>query len=326
MSFSEHKQREDYSSKTLYRNLGPDVPEEFVGVRVDRYLAKYFLFNSRTQWQKRCDMNEVIVSGRPIKASYILKENDKVSYFCPEAREPAVDSGIYSIWEKNGIMAVYKPSNLPMHEGGSYRLNTFHEFLGKKFGRHWAAIHRLDRETSGVVLCGNEKKLRNELSEQLRSRNMEKTYFAIAIGEAKDKQWEVDAPIGAAENSSFRLKQWVSDQGLPSLTKFVVMDRKPGFTLLKVHPKTGRTHQIRVHSAWSGLPLVGDKKYYPDESIYLNYLDHGFTDRIKNCVYVDRLCLHATALDFTCPKSGAPQHIKSEMPADMIKIWENLRP
>ena len=308
-----------------YRNLGSEIPEEFIGTRVDLYLAKHFMFNSRTKWQRLCSQGEVMVGQRAVKASYPLRVNDKVSYFCPVAHEPEVDSNIYSLWNKSGIMAVYKPSNLPMHEGGSYRLNTFHEFLGKKFGRQWAAVHRLDRETSGVVLCANDKELRNSLSEKLRSRNMDKTYFAIAIGEAERDHWEVDAPIGSAPESSFRLKQWVVPDGLPSKTRFEVWDRTKGFTLMKVFPKTGRTHQIRVHSAWSGLPLVGDKKYCPNEKIYLDYLDNKFTDEVKKAVYFDRLCLHATALDFTCPESGNLCNIKSEMPDDMANIWKKLK-
>ncbi len=307
-----------------YRQLGKPIHEDFSGVRLDDYLGKHFLFMSRTQWKKAIAESKLLVNEEPKKGSYRLREGDLVHYFSPENAEPTVDKNIKIIWEEDGVIAVYKPSNLPIHEGGAYKSNTFCTVLQEERGLAWAPVHRLDRETSGLVLCANTSELRNALSESLRTHAMEKTYFAIGIGEAKEDSWIVEQPIGLAENSLLRTKQAVRPDGAYSLTEFQVLERANGFSLLKVKPKTGRTHQIRVHSTWSGLPLVGDKKYCFNEEITCEHFDRGFTDRVKEVVYFDRLCLHATNLKFLHPVSGKECDIKAPMPEDMLEIWKKL--
>ena len=307
-----------------YRQLGKPVHEDFVGARLDDYLGKHFLFMSRTQWKKTIRERKVLVNEEVRKGSYRLRENDLIHYFSPECDEPEVDKNIRVVWEKDGVIAVYKPSNLPIHEGGAYKNNTFCRFLQELRGDEWSPVHRLDRETSGLVLCANTTELRNALSESLRTHAMQKTYLAIGIGEASREEWTVDEPLGLSETSALRMKQAVMPDGAPSLTKFEVLERKPGFTFLKVMPKTGRTHQIRVHSAFSELPLVGDKKYCFDESVTLEFFDHGLTDRVKDTVYFNRLCLHATNLRFKHPVCGSDCNIEAPLPPDMQEIWESL--
>ena len=306
-----------------YRQLGKPIHEDFSNIRLDDYLGKHFLFMSRTAWKKAI-ADKVLVNQAVRKGSYRLRENDVIHYFSPESEEPSVDKAIRILWEEAGVIAVYKPSNLPIHEGGAYNMNTFCQVLAEEKGPEWSPVHRLDRETSGLVLCANTTELRNDLSESLRTHAMEKTYFAIGIGETDKEKWVVEQPIGLSEESALRTKQAVRPDGAYSLTDFEVLERKKGFTLLKVKPKTGRTHQIRVHSAWSGLPLVGDKKYCPDESVILEYFEKGFTEHTKENVYFDRLCLHATNLKFKHPVSGEECNIESPFPSDMLEIWESL--
>ena len=308
-----------------YRNLGRLVSPEDAGTRVDLFLGKNFLFLSRTEWSRRLDKQEVFVNSRPVKPSYRLRENDKICYFAPPSREPLVDGNIEVLWRKGGIIGVYKPPNLPMHEGGAYRNNTFYEVLRNKIGPEWAAVHRLDRETSGIVLCANDKSLRNSLSAELRERTMEKVYYAIVNGVPKQKSWIIDKPIGSAEDTSFRYKNWVNVAGAPAWTEFAVEDYCERFSLLKVFPKTGRTHQIRVHAAWAGLHLVGEKKYHPDESIYLEYLDQGFTARVATACHFERLCLHAFSIKFRNPTDGSTCKVEVPIPDDMKEIWNRLK-
>ncbi len=289
-------------------------------------MGQNFLFFSRSQWRKVIEENKVLINQKPVrKASHCLREKDSIYYFNPPSKEPEVDKGIKPLWEKDGVMAVYKPSDLPMHEGGLYRHNTFSQVLKEKVGPHWAAVHRLDRETSGIVLCAQTKELRNSLSLSLRQRTMEKTYLAVVKGVPKLSQWVVDEPIGPKKGSLLRVKQWVEPDGLPSYTTFEVLERVAGFSLLKVQPKTGRTHQIRVHSAWKGHPLVGDKKYQEDETLYLRYLEEGFSAPIRAACLYNRLCLHATQLSFVHPSSGVKHQVSCPMPQDMKAIWDDLK-
>ena len=265
-------------------------------------------------------MNKLSVRG-----SYLIKEQDELLYFSPAENEPDVNRDIATVWKEGPIAAVYKPPNLPMHEGGAYRINTFAELLKDHLGEDWAAIHRLDRETSGIVLCAQSRELRNQLTQAMIDHQIRKTYIAIAIGRPEGDDWLTDAPIGAAHKTTFRLKQWVEKDGLSAQTRFRVLARKKHHTLLEVQPLTGRTHQIRVHAAWLGLPLVGDKKYATDESIYLEYLEDGFTQRVQEHCLFDRLCLHAKNLRFSHPLvSDMTTQIDTSVPRDMLNIWENL--
>lgn len=306
------------------RKLGPAINEKNAGQRIDNYLREHFLFCSRHQWQKRLAAKEVYVNQSPVKPSYKLRLGDLLTYFYPVEKEPDVDKGISVLWEKDGIAAIYKTPNLPMHEAGAYKSHTFDKVLRELMGPNWAAIHRLDRETSGIVLCGETHELREALSEELRNKDFEKTYLAIVIGEPSQDEWHVDAPIGDDPHTTFRVKKWVVEGASPSQTDFRVLKRTKGFCLLEAKPKTGRTHQIRVHSAWSGYPLIGDKRYSPDEHTYLHYLDHGFDERVKKACYFDRLCLHATKVAFTHPLSKKRCEVSAPLPLDMEEIWNAL--
>lgn len=310
----------------LFRKLGKPIAKEQVGQRIDFFLGSNFRFRSRSQWKGYLGLGEVCVNARAVKAAYRLNRDDQIEFFCPAEAEPEIDRNIRSLWQADGMMAVYKPANLPMHEGGLYHNNTFAKLLAETFGSQWSAVHRLDRETSGIVLCAEDANLRNALSAELRKRRMQKTYYAIGLGEAKEDSWIVDAPIGPAKDSAFRFKQAVVIDGLPSYTTFEVLGKKNGLTLLRVFPKTGRTHQIRVHAAYSGLPLVGDKKYHPDESVYLDYLEHGFSDKTKNACLTDRLCLHAAGLRFTHPHKNEICEIECPLPEDFRSIWDEKTP
>ncbi|MBP6218134.1 MAG: RluA family pseudouridine synthase [Oligoflexales bacterium] len=324
------------SDPSAYRPLGRAL-EEDLGMRLDKYLGSRYLFKSRTQWQDLISTGAVLVNGQAMKKiTYQPKLADTLSYYCPQDFEPVIDDGISVIWEKSGVIAVYKPPNLPMHEGGAYRLNTFEQVLHKKIGKEWAAVHRLDRETSGIVLCADSQAVRGKLCASLRERSLQKVYLAIVFGRAEKDEWWVDKPIGRLDRdqTKLRFKQGVTRDGFPSQTFFKVKERSVEtdqtasqdiFTFLEVQPKTGRTHQIRVHSAWSGLPLIGEKKYNPDEDTYLEYVQNGFTEKVQKACLYERLCLHATAVRFQHPIDKSVCEVVSECPKDMETIWTHLK-
>lgn len=308
-----------------YRTLGKPLHENFAETRLDDYLGKHFLFMSRTQWKKTISEGKVLVNEQvKKKGSYRLQSSDIIHYYSPEDAEPEVNSNLEVVWQRSGVLAMYKPPNLPIHEGGAYKNNTFCRYLGEMVGENWSPIHRLDRETSGIVLCAENTELRAKLSESLRTHEMTKTYLAIGIGEAKEEKWTVNEPIGSCLETELRTKQGVREDGAKSLTDFEVLKQKNGFCLMKVQPKTGRTHQIRVHAAWAGLPLVGDKIYCPDEKVTLEYLNNGYTPMVEKMCLSERLCLHATSLEFFHPIDQKKHCAEYKMPADMLKLWKKL--
>ncbi len=308
-----------------FRGIGGEVPGDQDGARVDAYLAKQFPFLSRAGWQVRIGDGRLLVNGAKVKAASRLKTGDLLSHYMPSGAEPEVDRGIRVLWERKGVMAVFKPGNLPMHESGLYRKNTFSELVHEKIGKEWAAVHRIDRETSGIVICGDNNDLRARLSIDFAERRVYKEYLAIGRGVAADDSWTCDGPIGDLKASLIRIKRGVVEGGQPAKTEFRVLARGRDATLLHCRPLTGRTNQIRIHAAHAGHVLFGDKLYHDDEMIFLDYLDHGQTDDItRRTGGIRRLCLHATAIEFKHPADGELCRIETPLPEDLQDFWASL--
>ncbi len=307
-----------------YRSLGRPISQEKAGERADFYLAKNFPFLSRAAWVKRLNKGAVLVDGNPVDRAYKLRLGQTVSFYHPKTVEPEVNRDIYPIWRVGAVMAVFKPAPLPMHENGAYRKNTFAELLKEEVGPEWAAVHRLDRETSGIVLCGATNEVRKELSLALMDRTVEKEYLAIAHGIPERKVWTENGPIGDLAQSEIRIKKWVVPGGLPSETHFEFVESKGPYTLLRARPKTGRTNQIRIHAAYAGHHLVGDRLFYPDEEVFLDWFVNGVTPRIIEKTGHLRCLLHAHAISFRHPETGALCEVRSPLPDDMQAFWQKL--
>ncbi len=307
-----------------WRRIGGPVSDLEEGARFDGYLAKHFQFFSRSCWQKRIEDGRVLVNSRPLKCSSKLKAGDLIAMYSPPVAEPEVDRGIRVLWQEGPVMGVYKPGNLPMHENGPYRKNTFTEIVWQTLGREWSAVHRLDRETSGIVLCGATPEARSSLARALARRDVQKQYLAICRGIPEEEHWISDGPIGDLRDSEIRIKKWVVPDGLPSQTAFSVVETAEDAVLLRARPMTGRTNQIRIHAAFSGHVIYGDKLYHRDESIFLDYFANGPTESVIERTGFPRLCLHATALEFEHPESRKRCTIECPLPDDMNNFWAKL--
>ncbi len=308
-----------------FRPLGPAVTSDFEGWRLDFYLAHHFRFLTRSGWKKRIERGLVKVNGNPLKPSSRIKLGDSVGLFAPPTREPDVDRRVRILWEEDGVMAIFKPAHLPIHENGPYRRNTLTQILWDLKGRNWSALHRLDRETSGIMLCGGTDFCRSKLAQDFEHRRIKKEYLAICRGLPKLDHWTADGPIGNLPTSDIRIKKWVVEDGLPAETKFEVEDRAEGACLLKALPKTGRTNQIRIHAAHSGHHLIGDKLYHPDEAVFLEFFDRGATPSVVQQTGFSRLCLHAFALEFQHPISHKNIRIESPLPPELVALWASLK-
>jgi 23S rRNA pseudouridine1911/1915/1917 synthase len=318
----------DKTSQESWRSLGSPVGDNHAGLRADVYLAKNFPFLTRSRWQKRMDDGEVQINHQIIKSNYRLKLNDQVSFYHPATVEPEVDRDIKILWHSGAVMAVFKPGNLPMHENGAYRKNTFAHILSENIGSEWSAVHRLDRETSGIVLCGATNTVRQKMAADFESKKMAKEYQLIVSGLPSKESWHVDGPIGDLVDSKIRIKKWVVEGGLSAQTDFVVEQTKAsgdsGFALLRAFPKTGRTNQIRIHAAYSGHWILGDKLYHPNEQVFLDYWEKQETT--EYCIaetLFHRCCLHAASLSFKHPETMKMVRVESELPDDMRSLWES---
>jgi 23S rRNA pseudouridine1911/1915/1917 synthase len=175
---------------------------------------------------------------------------------------------------------------------------------------------RLDRETSGVVLVVKDASTAARMQKAVQDRFVSKEYIAFVRGEL-DENRLVEEPLGREGNPMFFTRQWVREDGRPARTEFVPLESRGGYTMVRVVPHTGRLHQIRVHAAWLGYPIAGDK-LYPDPSWMIRFIAEGFTVDHRRALLLDRQALHCAATVVEGERFTAP------LPEDMLDFWSNL--
>jgi 23S rRNA pseudouridine1911/1915/1917 synthase len=176
------------------------------------------------------------------------------------------------------------------------------------------------------VLCGATNEVRQKLADDFEAKKIRKEYQLIVSGIPSESSWTVDGPIGDLTQSKIRIKKWVVDGGLSAQTHFVVedvnQDPSQPRALLRAFPKTGRTNQIRIHAAYSGHWIVGDKLYHPNEEVFLDYWEsQATTDFCLEQTGFQRCCLHAAALTLKHPETGKEIRIEVPLADDMRALW-----
>jgi 23S rRNA pseudouridine1911/1915/1917 synthase len=239
-------------------------------------------------------------------------------------------SGIGSciLYEDHRFLVIDKPANLLVHPTGPGRPDTLWDEL-KRFlafeivnGARISFINRLDRETSGLILVAKTTETARQLGFLITQHRIRKIYTAIVFGSPAEEAFVVDQPLlrqGIVRPSKIYLKQAVHPDGSPALTSFRVLNRltfqnRP-FALMEAEPKTGRTHQIRVHLSHLGYPIVGDKIYGPDENCYLEFIQSDWTPSLESKLLLPRQALHASNLFFEF--EGTPFSFEAPLPPDL---------
>ena len=294
------------------------VQEE--GVRLDKAIVKMDTTLSRVAIKRLIEEGKVLVNGRIQKVSYLVKKDDEITIQKEEAKEvslKAEDIPIDVIYEDNDIIVVNKPKGLVVHPGNGNPDGTLvnavlalcKDSLSGIGGEiRPGIVHRLDKDTSGLLIVAKNDKSHIEMSEQIKNRQVKKTYIALVRGIVKEQEATINMPIGRSDKD--RKKMAVKKSGKEAITHFKVLERfEQGYTLLEVRIETGRTHQIRVHLSEIGYPVVGDEVY-----------SNG-----KNPFGVRGQLLHAQRLQFKHPITKEELLLEVQIPEEFKNVILNLR-
>ena len=295
------------------------VEKEKAGKRLDAYLSLENNSISRTMIQKLIDENHIMVNEKVTKASYKVAEGDRITLEEVKPKEislKAQDIAIDVIYEDKDIIVVNKPKGLVVHPANGNPDGTLVNAImaickGSLSGIGGeirpGIVHRLDKDTSGIIIIAKNDEAHIKLSEQIKNREVKKTYIALVRGFVKENEATINMPIGRSTKD--RKKMAVVKNGKNAITHIKVLERFNNYTLLQVNIETGRTHQIRVHLSQIGYPIVGDYTY-----------SNG-----KNEFGIVGQCLHAKSLKFRHPITNKEIYLEAELPQyfkDVIKKLE----
>ena len=287
-------------------------------IRLDTYVARKVPELSRTMIQKLIESGDILVNGDKKKLSYKVLSGDIITINIPEAKEVDLkpqEIPVEVVYEDNDIIVVNKPKGMVVHPANGNPDGTLVNAImamckdslsGIGGELRPGIVHRIDKDTSGLLIVAKNDKAHIEMSNQIKNHEVKKRYIALVRGIVGEDEATIDMPIGRSTKD--RKKMAVVKNGKEAVTHFKVLKRYDRYTLLEVKIDTGRTHQIRVHMAEIGYPVVGDMVY-----------SNG-----KNDFGVEGQMLHAKSLDFRHPITGKQMHLEAELPKYFKNIIEKL--
>ena len=280
------------------------IDDNTAGQRLDNYLIREMKGVPRARLYRALRKGEVRVNKGRVRADYRLALGDMVRLPPLHQPEPSAPASISRhqieqitrqiVHEDDNLLVIDKPSGLAVHGGSGLSFGLI-ECLRqiRPEARYLELVHRLDRDTSGLILIAKRAPILRELHRQLREKHIEKRYLALVLGKWPKTVRVVDAPLEKNVLQSGERMVRVSREGKRSITEFNVVERLKGATLIEARPITGRTHQIRVHAQHAGFSLLGDAKYSNDR-----------TEEFARQIGLKRLFLHAASLQFSLPDNG----------------------
>ena len=296
------------------------------GTRLDSYIASKKKELSRTNVQRLIESSNILVNNNIQKISYKVQAGDEISIVIPEAKEIELkpqDIKVDIVYEDSDIIVVNKPKGLVVHpavgnpDGTLVNaiMNICKDSLSGIGGEiRPGIVHRLDKDTTGLLIIAKNDKAHINLSEQIKNREVKKIYIALVRGIVLENEATINMPIGRSTKD--RKKMAVVKNGKEAVTHFKVLNRFKNYTLLEIKIDTGRTHQIRVHTSYIGHPIIGDTAYGGGKTQFER----------AHAKHLDGQCLHARELSFPHPKTKEIMHFECELPDNfkaLLNILEN---
>lgn len=289
-------------------------------IRIDLYLTKKKTYPSRSQIRNLIIQDKIRVNNNPVKPSYILKNGDVINLTLPENKELKIKAEaipIDIIYEDEYLVVVNKPADMIVHPAGKILSGTLVNALlyhcqGTLSGIGGVIrpgiVHRLDKNTSGLMVVAKNDLAHLDLSRQIKDHQVTKKYITLVHGNMRDDSGIIDAPIGRSLNNRKKMAVTVEGKSREAITHFKVLKRFSGYTLVEATLRTGRTHQIRVHLAFIGHPIVGDQLY----------------GHRRQGLKISRQALHSYVLGFVHPASKKYMEFSTSLPQDMQELIDCL--
>jgi 23S rRNA pseudouridine1911/1915/1917 synthase len=305
------------------------------GVRLDVALTKFLTWRSRNSILDLIRDGHVVLEGRRVRKASRVRKGDVITVQIPPRPEadpvaPEDDSDIHILYQDRGLVAVDKPAGLAVHPAGRRVHGTLIHGLHSRYRRpedpaHDVVprlLHRLDRETSGLVMVSLNPDLHAKLGMQFEARQVAKVYHAVVHGCPPEPEGVIDRSIGPDRRSAIRLKLRADpdEGGLPALTRYRVLRSNERFSLVELRPRTGRTHQLRVHMDAIGCPVVGDKIYGVEDDVFLEYLHGELSESTRERLVLARHALHSASLTFQHPGENREMTLTAPLHADMAAL------
>jgi 23S rRNA pseudouridine1911/1915/1917 synthase len=299
------------------------VPRECEGWRLDHFLKHRIGRLSRTRIQGIIE-TQISLEGRQARPSTVVRFGQRVLLTRPAPIEPEVPRTFTVLYEDESVLVIDKPAGLPMHTTAKFWRNTLVAVLRERYpGQHTEICHRIDRETSGVMLIARSAPAAAFLKGAFAHRQVSKSYLALCKGAPPD-DGIIDRPIKLLDTPT-HLMMGADDDGLPAITRYRVVRRFAAHALCEAAPETGRQHQIRVHFAFIGHPLVGDKLYGAGEEYFMRACDEGLSPELmERFDGLPRHALHAATLTFPHPLTRQSVTVTAPLPADLEAYMARL--
>lgn len=321
-----------------FKDYHIEVPgDQTSGTRLDKYIASIIEDTSRTKIQEAIEEDYITVNGKVEKSSYNIEPGDVIDIKLPVPRPPEAKPEkmhLDILYEDDSLIIVNKPAGMVVHPAyGNWSGTLVNGLLWyadelsspDKETLRPGIVHRLDKDTSGILVVAKNDEVHRTLSEYFRTKDIERTYWAIVWGMPDQKEGTITGNIGRNPNDRKKMTVLSGNRGKHAVTHYKVLEYFDHLSLLELQLETGRTHQIRVHLADNNLWVFGDKKYGGNSVRYGP--NTGSRKQMFNNLFASlrRQCLHAKTLGFDHPASGEYVEFNSELPGDFQQVLGMLR-
>ncbi len=283
------------------------------------YYKQRFPYKEQDVWLNGIKEGRIRLNGVPVKPTDVLPEHAIIDSLVTDIIEPPINADWDEIYEDEDLIVINKPGHLAVHPTGRFFKHSYVELMRERRPEiKVRMLHRLDLETSGVLLVGKTNRIATAFLRMFNEKLIQKEYLALVYGKFPKETVEVDAPIGNNIDSIIGVKMQINGRDAKDAkSKFDLLEERGKYSLIRCRPITGRTNQLRVHLEHIGYPILGDKMYCNNDQIFNDYHEFGETDELKSKLVLYRQALHAWKVHFEHPISKENVTFTAPFPQDI---------